>query len=304
VQAYAYLYHDTDKILTEDAKNRLRAIREFTALGSGYQIAMRDMEIRGVGNLLGAEQHGHMMQIGFEMYCELLNQAVEAAHKGETLEENPTEPAVIDLNITAFIPETYTGSRDVKLQEYRRLAAAKSETQLDMILAEWEDRFGPVPKEAKRLVHLARLRVQATALDVPLVRSDDIMMKISVPYGLKQWMAIQNALPPKTAGKLRWVAPARSSEGHEHATLHYKHNAYTGEQLAKFITDLFKDLLTLKKKGKLDDFDDSQERRTGGGISSMRITTTNPVATDAKRQKAMDAAEARIALRNRSIRGM
>ncbi|MFN7310566.1 MAG: transcription-repair coupling factor [Vampirovibrionales bacterium] len=305
VQAYAYLYHDANKVLTEDAKNRLRAIREFTALGSGYQIAMRDMEIRGVGNLLGAEQHGHMMQIGFEMYCELLNQAVEAAHKGERLEEQTQEPAVIDLNITAFIPEPYVGSRDVKLQEYRRLAAAKSETQLDLIVAEWQDRFGKVPAPAKQLVHLARLRVQSTELDIPLVRTDEEQLKISVPYGLKQWMHLQQLLPVGIAPKLRWVAPAKSNEGHSFATLHFKHMGASGERLLQFVTELFKALLDLKKKGKLDEAvsASAQNERYTGGRASVKTTAVEEAKSQANRDKSLAASEARTAARFRSLRG-
>ena len=305
VQAYAYLYHDPDKLLTEDAKNRLRAIREFTALGSGYQIAMRDMEIRGVGNLLGAEQHGHMMQIGFEMYCELLNQAVEAAHKGERLEEQSQEPAVIDLNVTAFIPETYVGSRDVKLQEYRRLAAAKSETQLDLIVAEWQDRFGKVPAPAKQLVHLARLRVQSTELEIPLVRSDEEQLKISVSYGLKQWMSLQQILPTGMASKLRWVAPAKSNEGHSFATLHYKHMGASGERLLQFVTDLFRALLDLKKTGQIQEAVEASiphERHTGAR-TSVKTTTVEESKSQANRNKSLAESEARTAARFRSLRG-
>ncbi len=307
VQAYAYLYHDADKILTEDAKNRLRAIREFTALGSGYQIAMRDMEIRGVGNLLGAEQHGHMMQIGFEMYCDLLNQAVEAAHKGETLEQEPHEPAIIDLNITAFIPEDYVGSRDVKLQEYRRLAASKSEKQLELILAEWQDRFGPVPAPAKQLLHLARLRIQATALNIPLVRSDEESLKISVAYGLKQWMALQQQLPTATASKLRWVAPAKANEGHSLATLHYKHMGASGERLLLFITDLFKALLALQSSKGLPEGASTpavtESPRYNGGKASVKTTAVEESQSQARRDKALEATEARTAARFRSLRG-
>ncbi len=303
VQAYAYLYHDNDKMLTEDAKNRLRAIREFTALGSGYQIAMRDMEIRGVGNLLGAEQHGHMMQIGFEMYCELLNQAVEAAHRGEVLEENPPEPAVIDLNVTAFIPEAYVGSRDVKLQEYRRLAAVKSETQLEMIMAEWQDRFGKVPAPAKQLVHLARLRIQATELGIPLVRCDEELLRISVAFSLKQWMSLQQVLPGHLASKLRWLAPAKAHEGHSLATLHYKHMGSSGERLLVFVTDLFKALLELKRSGKIEEAVSVPSERHTGGLGSVKSTTLDEDKAQSNRAKALAAAEARTAARFRSQRG-
>ena len=241
VQAYAYLYYGAEKILTEDAKNRLRAIRELTALGSGYQIAMRDMEIRGVGNILGAEQHGHMIQIGFDMYCDLLNQAVEAAHEGRNIEEDDTkEPSVVDLNVTAFIPETYVGSQEVKLNEYRRLATVTTERGLDMILAEWQDRFGKV------------LRVQATELAIPMVRSDDELLRITVPYTLKLWMGLQGKLPQKIATKLRWTAPANTTIGGVALPLlQYKHMGATSEALMGFVTNLFKELLTLQRAGTL-----------------------------------------------------
>ena len=253
VQAYAYLYYAPEKILTEDAKNRLRAIRELTALGSGYQIAMRDMEIRGVGNILGAEQHGHMIQIGFDMYCDLLNQAVEAAHEGKTIEEDETkEPSVVDLNVTAFIPEEYVGSQEVKLNEYRRLATVTTERGLDMILAEWQDRFGKVPWQALQLVELARLRVQATELGIPMVRSDEELLRITAPYTLKLWMGLQSKLPAKLATKLRWTAPANTSVGGMALPiLQYKHLGATPEALMAFITQLFKELLTLQRAGTL-----------------------------------------------------
>ena len=241
-QAYAYLYYSPEKQLTDDAKNRLRAIREFTALGSGYQIAMRDMEIRGVGNILGAEQHGHMIQVGFDMYCEMLDEAVEAAKKGEEPPEELAEPSVIDLNVTAFIPDKWVGDGDVKLNEYKHLAAITTENGLDMKLAEWKDRFGPVPAEAEELVRLARLRVQASELGIPLVRSDDEMMRISAPYTLQDWLAWQKKLPKKFA-KMRWVAAVRTSSETGLPTLQLKHmGLMSGQDMVEYLLDLFKRL--------------------------------------------------------------
>lgn len=245
-QAYAYLYYPPDRQLTDDAKNRLRAIREFTALGSGYHIAMRDMEIRGVGNILGAEQHGHMIQVGFDLYCDLLNQAVEAAQQGKSHIEERPEPSVIDLNVTAFIPEKWVGDQDVKLSEYKRLAAIDSEKGLDVVEAEWQDRFGPVPPQAKQLLQLARLRVLATALTIPLVRMDDEHLRISVPFGLQDWMRLQGQLKTKLASKLRWVAPVRSSsEAGGVPTLLLKHATLDAQTLVKFLLELFTELKQL-----------------------------------------------------------
>jgi transcription-repair coupling factor (superfamily II helicase) len=144
VQAYCYCYYDPDKQLTQDAQDRLRCIREFTALGSGYQVAMRDMEIRGVGNILGETQHGHMIAVGFDMYCQMLEQGIEELKDGKVIEEK--ESSIIDLNVTALIPEDWVGDRNVKLTEYKRLASLDSEVALDIIQAEWRDRFGDIPE--------------------------------------------------------------------------------------------------------------------------------------------------------------
>jgi transcription-repair coupling factor (superfamily II helicase) len=240
IQAYAYCYYDPEKMLSEDAKNRLRAIRELTSLGSGYQIALRDMEIRGVGNILGSEQHGHMIAIGFDMYCEMLKEAIEAAQTGEEVKEKP-EPSIIDLNVTAFIPDEWVGDRDVKLTEYKRLAGIESEVALDIILAEWKDRFGEIPAPAKQLVELARLRIMATDMALPLVRTDDEYLRVSVPYSLQEWMKLQSKLPPALGNKLRWVAPVRSMET-SMPTLLAKATMMSGAEQVAFLTKLFRGL--------------------------------------------------------------
>ncbi|MDX2086108.1 MAG: transcription-repair coupling factor, partial [Candidatus Melainabacteria bacterium] len=244
VQAYAYCYYDPERLLSEDAKNRLRAIREFTALGSGYHIALRDMEIRGVGNILGAEQHGHMMSVGFDMYCDMLQDEIEAAQEGREVEEK-AEASIIDLNVTAFIPTAWVGDADVKLTEYKRLANIDSERALDIIQAEWVDRFGAIPTETHQLVNLTRLRIQATDLGIPLVRADDTYLRISVPYGLQEWMKLQNQLSPKLGKPLRWVAPVRAKES-SLPTLLLRHQAYSPNQMVQFLLALFKELKTLK----------------------------------------------------------
>jgi transcription-repair coupling factor (superfamily II helicase) len=252
-QAYAYLYYPPDTQLTDDAKNRLRAIRELTALGSGYHIAMRDMEIRGVGNILGAEQHGHMIQVGFDLYCDMLNQAVEAVQAGKSpLLDDAKEPSVIDLNVTALIPEAWVGDRDVKLSEYKRLANITTLKGLELILAEWRDRFGPVPDQAQQLVRLAQLRVLATLLGIPLVRNDDTSLRISLPYNLQTWMQLQAKLTDVPhADKLRWMAAVRSSagEGSGCPTLVLRHTVLgKGGQVA-FLLSLFEALRKLQEVG-------------------------------------------------------
>jgi transcription-repair coupling factor (superfamily II helicase) len=252
-QAYAYLYYPPDTQLTDDAKNRLRAIRELTALGSGYHIAMRDMEIRGVGNILGAEQHGHMIQVGFDLYCDMLNQAVEAVQAGKSpLLEEEKEPSIIDLNVTALIPEKWVGDRDVKLSEYKRLANINSLKGLELLLAEWRDRFGPVPEQAEQLVRLARLRVLATLLGIPLVRNDETSLRISVPYNLQAWMGLQAKLGHVThVDKLRWMAAVRSSagEGSGCPTLVLRHTALSPAGQVAFLLSLFEELRKVQEAG-------------------------------------------------------
>ncbi|MFO7300190.1 MAG: transcription-repair coupling factor, partial [Actinomycetes bacterium] len=159
-RAYAYLFHPADQVLTEEAHRRLEAIGEATDLGSGFQLALKDLEIRGAGSILGEVQSGHIAAVGFDLYAELVAEAV-AEMKGE--EPEPTGPPEIriDLPVDARLPETYIDDQDLRLEAYRRLAAAETHEAVDDVVAEWEDRFGPLPEEASGLIALARLRVEA-----------------------------------------------------------------------------------------------------------------------------------------------
>jgi transcription-repair coupling factor (superfamily II helicase) len=192
VQAYAYCLFKPDKVLSETAQNRLKAIREFTSLGSGYQIALRDMEIRGVGNILGAEQHGHMVSVGFDLYCKLLEESV-AELKGENVRSDAD--AQVDINVTAFIPESYISADEQRLVEYKRLADVRSERQLQMLTEEWRDRFGAMPVEAEQLVKVVRLRLIASQAQVSAIKPDSQGIKLSVSFRLQQWLPIQSRLP-------------------------------------------------------------------------------------------------------------
>ena len=140
---------------------RLKAIQDFTTLGSGYQIALRDIEIRGVGNLLGTKQHGHMMNVGFDTYCELLDEAIRE-FKGEKIEK--IEPTIVDINVTAFIPETWVGDYSQKMIEYKRLANVENEAQLELIVSEWKDRFSKMPLEVENLIKLINIMYLAKEL--------------------------------------------------------------------------------------------------------------------------------------------
>jgi transcription-repair coupling factor (superfamily II helicase) len=156
-RAYAYLFHPVDRVLSEEAYERLKTIGEATQLGSGYRIAMRDLEIRGAGNLLGEAQSGHIAAVGYDLYCRLVNEAV-AELRGETVSEPPE--VSIEVPVDAHIPDDYIEREAARLEAYRRLAAAAGLSELADIRAEWIDRFGPVPEPAEALLSIGRLRVE------------------------------------------------------------------------------------------------------------------------------------------------
>lgn len=164
--AYAFLLYRRDKMLKEVAEKRLAAIREFTDLGSGFKIAMRDLEIRGAGNLLGAEQHGHMEAVGYDLYCKMLNEAVRLL-KGEIKEEDFT--TTMDLNVDAFIPDSYIPNEYQKLDFYKRIAAIENEEEMEDMTEELLDRFGDIPKKVEKLLKVAALKTMAHAAYVTSV---------------------------------------------------------------------------------------------------------------------------------------
>jgi transcription-repair coupling factor (superfamily II helicase) len=162
-RAYAYLFHPADRVLTEEAYERLKTIGEFTDLGSGFKIAMRDLEIRGAGNLLGQAQSGHIAAVGFDLYCQMVTEAV-----GELKGEPVPEPVdiTIDVPVDANLPRDYVQRDDVRMEAYRRLAAVTSTADVDDIRDEWEDRYGPPPSSAVALLDVARLRVECVRLGI------------------------------------------------------------------------------------------------------------------------------------------
>ena len=165
--AYAFLLYQRDKLLKEVAEKRLSAIREFTDLGSGIKIAMRDLEIRGAGNLLGEAQSGHMEAVGYDLYCKMLNEAVRQLKGGPEAE---TFTTLIDLNVDAYIPEYYIKNEYQKLDIYKRIAAIESEEELEDMTEELIDRFGDIPKKVQQLLVIASLKslahsVYVTALE-------------------------------------------------------------------------------------------------------------------------------------------
>lgn len=168
--SYAYLMFQKNKVLSEVAEKRLRAIKEFTEFGAGFKVAMRDLEIRGAGNLLGMEQHGHMMMIGYELYCKLVDDAVRAL--GGEIVNPDREEASIELQVTAYIPDRYIADEVLKLQMYKKIAAVDSVDGEEEIIDELIDRFGEIPKETVNLIKVSRIRSMAEALCITRIHED------------------------------------------------------------------------------------------------------------------------------------
>ncbi|MDD6043163.1 MAG: transcription-repair coupling factor [Eubacteriaceae bacterium] len=179
--AYAYLMYQKDKVLTEVAEKRLKAIKEFTEFGAGFKVAMRDMEIRGAGNLLGSQQSGHMMNIGYELYCKLVDDAIRGL-QGEIVTEREEEVS-IEIMTTANIPNWYIEDETLKLQMYKKIATVVSEEDGDELLDEMLDRFGDVPRETINLVRISRIRSLAETLAI--VKITEQAGKIVVQFGEK-----------------------------------------------------------------------------------------------------------------------
>ncbi|MDI3341191.1 MAG: transcription-repair coupling factor [Sphaerobacter sp.] len=170
-RAYAYLLYDATAPLSAEAVARLEAIQEATELGAGFQIALRDLEIRGAGNVLGPEQSGHVAAVGLDLYTRMLATAVEEIKQGRPIEE--PESVTVDLPVAATIPEDYVGDEGVRIDLYRRLAAVRTYAALRDLQEEMIDRFGPIPDPVLRLIDLARLRIRASGLGITSIVERD-----------------------------------------------------------------------------------------------------------------------------------
>ncbi len=168
--AYAYLLYQKDKVLTEIAEKRLRSIKEFTEFGSGFRIAMRDLEIRGAGNLLGMEQSGHMMQIGYELYCKLVEDAIRELG-GDASQPEEIETS-IELEVPAFIPDSYINDELLKLQMYKKIAFLRDGEEKLEVVDELLDRFGDIPQETSNLIDIALIKAYAGRLGISRIHQE------------------------------------------------------------------------------------------------------------------------------------
>lgn len=193
IQAHAWLFYPKQNQLSDNARQRLRAIQEFTQLGSGYQLAMRDMEIRGVGNLLGAEQSGQMDAIGFDLYIEMLEESIREIRGQEIPKVDDTQ---IDLNLTAFIPADYIPDLDQKMSAYRAVASASSKPELNQIAADWNDRYGPIPPAATQLIRVMELKQIAKTLGFSRIKPEGTQhIILETPMEEPAWNLLKANLP-------------------------------------------------------------------------------------------------------------
>ncbi len=165
--AYAYFTYRKDKVLTEDSEKRLKAIKEFTEFGSGFKIAMRDLEIRGAGNLLGTQQHGHMASVGYDLYCKMLKDEVSKLQGDDSKKDIETS---VEMPINAYIPDEYIDNEVLKIEIYKKIASISSDEEKVEIEDELIDRFGDIPKPTVNLINIAYLKVIAKSLEVTSIK--------------------------------------------------------------------------------------------------------------------------------------
>ena len=202
--AYAFIMYKKDKILKEEAEKRLQAIREFTELGSGIKIAMRDLEIRGAGSLLGEKQSGHMEAVGYDLYCKMLNEAVRLL-KGEEVENTDFETTV-DFNVDAYIPTSYIQNEYIKLDMYKRIAAVENEEECMDIQDELIDRFGDIPKAVQNLLSISLLRVMAHSLYVTDLSGNKQEIKLKMYRNAQVHVENIPQLLKQYGGRLKFTA--------------------------------------------------------------------------------------------------
>jgi len=166
-QAFAYLMVPRNFAITQNAGKRLQAMEEFEELGSGYRLAMRDLEIRGAGNVLGIEQHGQMAAVGFDLYCKMLKEAVDGL-QGRVKEERP--PCRIETELSSFLPSEYVEDQNERMAVYKRLGRMEDPADIDALEAELADRFGGLPSEAFNLLEVTRMKLWAMGLGIDLVQ--------------------------------------------------------------------------------------------------------------------------------------
>ena len=261
-RAYAYLFHPTDKVLSEQAYERLRTIGDHTELGSGFKIALRDLQIRGAGNLLGRDQSGHIAAIGYDLYVQMVSEAV-AELKGEA------RPQPVDLKIdlpdAAHLPPDYVEAEDVRLEAYRRITGLRTEAGVADVATEWEDRFGPLPTPAAALLDVARLRVECLRLGITELTVTVPRNLGGIAGGSRGRASLKLSpvtLPASAEVRLRRLAPGATYQPDFHRLLAPLPPPKSGNDYAPVVVDLLRELVPPPDPPAVDD---------GGGTAGADI---------------------------------
>jgi transcription-repair coupling factor (superfamily II helicase) len=197
-RAYAYLLYPSHAALTEEATKRLSALSDYTELGAGFRIAMRDLEIRGAGNLLGDEQSGHVAALGFELYLQMLDEAIREQQPGAASDDEP-EPVRLDVNVDAYVPADYIAYEQAKIDVHRRIAAAREVADLGVLGEELEDRFGPVPEPLANLIALQQARIKLGQAGARVVSFRGTTLAVTpIELDADRAAALRDALPAAT----------------------------------------------------------------------------------------------------------
>lgn len=218
-QAYCFCFYKKSTELNEQARKRLESIKEFTNLGSGYQIALRDVEIRGVGSILGTHQHGQMVNVGFDTYCNLLAECIEDIKQKEN--KNPYEknikkkrnPAIIDINADAYIPDEWAQTYEQKILEYKRISDVSNLSELESMKLNFKDRFSRIPESVENLIKLVKLRILATEAHISLVRQMGKTIRINTPYSMQEWNILKSKIDRKITRYFTYSQPPKSLAG-------------------------------------------------------------------------------------------
>ncbi len=236
--AYAFLMYKKDKLLKEVAEKRLQAIRDFTELGSGFKIAMKDLEIRGAGNLLGEKQSGHMAAVGYDLYCKMLNEAVKQKKGIDTVEDCSVS---VDINVDAYIPDSYIVNENQKIDIYKRIAAIESDQERSEMQDELVDRFGNLPRSVVNLLDIAYIRMLARTVFVVDIKEENRSLKLSV----YEKAVYDNSKIPAFIQSFRGALQLRAGAKPYFLYVYPKGTVYVNEALINLILNLLKEMQDL-----------------------------------------------------------
>ncbi|HBB28235.1 MAG TPA: transcription-repair coupling factor, partial [Clostridiales bacterium] len=240
--SFAYLTYEKNKVLTEIADKRLKAIREFTEFGSGFKIAMRDLEIRGCGNILGAEQHGHMLAIGYDLYVKFLERAVKKLSGMEV--EDDIEISV-DLNVDGYIPSSYITNEEQKIEIYKKIAAIANKDDILDITEEIIDRFGTIPKEVNNLIKVAYIKTLCRKLNIKAITQVNKLLKIEFISNSGLNLEATNYLIEKYSNRIKFDVS-------KEPIIKYQLNSIEQDNLLEEIKIIFENLCEVRVSKKVE----------------------------------------------------